>query len=285
MYGGGHLYDRKLAVCNHHSFSSAKGLAVALDAGISVVPDISLPNDEAYGVREWQEAGVIQIALGSWRASITTNDIASSPKRGGHPMGGALSMLWHKQSGPVAVASMNDYVRYEGSNMQKASNDSDQFSLTPRIEINSEGLRYANVYDSKAKLTWIKKGDSIEIKVNGDLRDVKGNVLPGGLSAFEIQYSFTNDSFKMSVQSKAAGARLVFPVVSTASERVNYTGDGKLAIQKKSSIIRLTGNISSGWNNMTDKRVFNFVPGFEAFVVTNTLDDNGKGFITMIIDK
>lgn len=63
---------------------------------------------------------------------MTTNDVASSPKRGGHPMGGTLSLLWHGGVGLIAIASMNDYKHYEGSNMQKPTSDS-QVCLKPRI--------------------------------------------------------------------------------------------------------------------------------------------------------
>lgn len=284
LYAGADLFSRNIPASTHQTFACAKGLAAALDAGISETPASSLPNDQAYGVREWPEANVIQIALGPWRASITTNDIASSPKRGGHPMGGALSMLWHKQTGPVAVASMNDYVMYEKANMQQPTNDAEQFCLTPRIEINKDGHRYSNLYDSKASLAWVRKADSIQVKIKGNLRDINGNVLPGLSSAFTMNYTFTNQSFQLAVLSKAKGSRLLFPVISPASEVVKQTVNGELVIQKKIAALKLTGNKTPQWNTSVGNRVFNFVPGFEAVVIENKLDDDGNGHVHIVIE-
>ncbi|GAB3225344.1 hypothetical protein [Spirosoma arcticum] len=283
LYGGAALFSRAIPASSHHTFTRAKGLAAVLDVGISEPTAISLPNDKAYGVREWPEASVVQVALGPWRASITTNDIDSSPKRGGHPMGGALSMLWHQLTGPVAVASMNDYVLYEKSNMQQPTTESEQVCLTPRIDLDKDGNHYSNLYDSKAQMTWANKGDSIEVEIKGDLRDLKGNVLPGESSAFAMKYTFTNQSFQLAVHASAKGARLLFPVISPASEPIKPTIDGELVIQKKSSTMRLTGHKTPEWNKRTGDRVFNFVPGFEAVVVENKLDDNGNGHIRIVI--
>ncbi|MBC8154371.1 MAG: hypothetical protein H7Z72_15815 [Bacteroidetes bacterium] len=279
LHGGGHLATRKLPVCSHHTFTNAKGLATALDAGISEAAPVSLPADSAYGVREWPEARVVQIAVGPWRASVTINDLASSPKRGGHPMGGALTMLWHQQTGPVAVASMNDYVTYEKANMQTVANDADKVCLTPRIETSIGGSRYSNLYDSQATLTWVKKGDAVLLTINGNLRDVAGHLLPGGASAFELNYTFTPRSFQLAVQSKAAGARLLFPVVSPADESVRYTVTGTVTVQKKMVLVNLTGNETGEWKGSTAKRVFNFVPGFEAIPISNKLNSDGTGYV------
>ena len=284
LQGGADLASRAIPVCNHHTFASAKGIAAALDADIQEAGPVSLPNDVAFGVREWPEARVIQLAVGPWRASVTTNDLASSPKRGGHPMGGALSMLWHQQTGPVAVASMNDYVRYEGSNMQEAS-AAEQFCLTPRIEAIREGRRYANLYDPKATLTWSKQGDSIQVTIRGDLRDVKGNVWPDGPSAFELRYTVSPRSFQLAVHARAAGATLLFPVVSPASERVDASRTGALVIHKKTARINLGGSETAGWKTLGGDRVFNFVPGFEAVPVATKLDRSGHGSIRIVIDN
>lgn len=282
LSGGADLVSRAIPVCNHHTFTSAKGLAAALDAGIREAGPAVLPNDVAFGVREWPEARVIQIAVGPWRASVTTNDLASSPKRGGHPMGGALSMLWHQQTGPVAVASMNDYVRYEASNMQKAT-AAEQFCLTPRIEATRKGSRYTNLYDPHATLSWSKQGDSIRVTIRGDLRDIQGNAWPDGPSAFAINYTFSPSSFQLAVQAKAAGAVLLFPVVSPTSEPVDASRTGNLVVHKKTARINLIGSEMAGWESVKGDRVFNFVPGFTAVPLQTKLDSSGSGFIRIVI--
>ncbi|MBC7827135.1 MAG: hypothetical protein H7122_05280 [Chitinophagaceae bacterium] len=284
LHGGPRLFERGVPVCSHHTFTSIKGLATAIDEGIQNTADVSLPNDKAFGLREWPEASVTQIGVGPWRASVTTNDIASSPKRGGHPMGGSLAMLWHNETGPIAVASMSDYKLYEGSNMQKPVSDSALFSLTPRIEVISNGIRYSNVYDGEAKSRSFS-GDSVQLIVQGHLRDSNGNVLPGANASFQLTYTFTANSFQMAIYTVAAGARLLFPIVAASSERVTYKADSTLAVQKNASRIKIFGSDKRGWESITNTRVFNFVPGFEAVPVQIMLDKNGKGLIRIEVIK
>ncbi len=284
LHGGPGLFEHGVPVCSQHTFTSIKGMATAIDAGAEKVASISLPNDNAYGLRQWPEAGVTQIAIGPWRASVTTNDVASSPKRGGHPMGGALSILWYKNVGPVAVASMNDYKLYEGVNMQTPVSDSELFCLTPRIEVVNNGIRYSNVYDGKAS-SKAKSGHSIQVNVQGNLRDVKGNSLTGSDGSFQLTYTFTPNSFEAKIHTKAAGVKLLFPVVTASSEKVLYKADGMLAVQKKSGRLKIHGSNTSGWKSSINRRVFNFIPGFEAIPLQVSLDKNGDGFIRIEVSK
>ncbi|MBC7888455.1 MAG: hypothetical protein H7Z13_11245 [Ferruginibacter sp.] len=280
LYGGADYTNRGILPSAHHAIGNTKGLLTAIHANIKQGKKAVLPNDTAYGVREWKEASVIQIGIGPWRASVTTNDIASSKKRGGHPMGGALSMLWHKKTGPIAVASMNDYIKYEGSNMQTPKSDAENFCLTPRIEIKKDSSVYSNLYDGKATMNWVKNGDSVQVKIKGHLTDVHGTILANGETAFEMIYLFTPASFSMAVHSGAVGAKLLFPVLSPASEKIMQGVSNEIIIQKKSSRLKLTaGNMEI----VNDKRVFNFVPGFEAVPLQIPLDKNGHGFIRIVL--
>lgn len=283
LYGGRDLYTRNIPVFAHHTISNAKGLAAAIDAGLTASGTLSLPNDSSYGVREWPEANVIQIGVGPWRASVTANDIASSAKRGGHPMGGALTMLWHLQAGPVAVGSMNDYKRYEATNMQPATKE-DEACLTPRLEVLVNGKRYSNIYDAKAMMTWDKKGDSVEVKVNGNLRNEAGDVVPGASSLFEIRYTFTPGSFQLSAHAGAAATKFVFPVIAARSEAIKEGAGGTILIQRASAYIKVTSSAKAVGEGMSEKRVFNFVPGFEAVVVENSTDSGGDCFIRLEMD-
>lgn len=285
LYGGADYINRGILPSSHQTIGNTKGLLTAIHANIKQGEKAVLPNDVAYGVREWKEASILQIGIGSWRASITTNDLASSKKRGGHPMGGALSILWHKKTGPVAVASMNDYVKYEGSNMQTPKSDNENFCLTPRIEIKIDSNTYSNLYDGKATMNWVKKGDSVKIKINGSLTDVHGSILPNGKAAFEINYVFTLTAFSMSVHTDAVGSKLLFPIISPESEKITQSSRGEIIIQKEASVIKLKSAETPVWKGITDKRFFNFVPGFEVAGIENTLDKNGNCFIKIEIGK
>lgn len=279
LNGGADLYSTKVPVCNQHTFTAIKGLATAIDAGIKNTADVVyLPNDKSFGIRTWPEVSVTQIGIGPWRASVTTNDIASSAKRGGHLMGGSLSLLWHKIIGPVAVASPNDYKIYEGVNMQKPVNDFQLSCLTPRIEMIYKGVRYSSVYDGDAILQTV---DSATVKVSGNLKDVNGNLLPVRHD-FQLQYRFKDKSFQMIVTSNS-NANLVFPIVANAIEEIDYTREGLLIINKKTGRILV---IASGLNKWKDKdpgRIFNFVPGFEAIPLQIPLNKKGKSMLTLEI--
>ena len=97
-------------------------------------------------------------ARGGWHGSVTVNDIPQTKKRGGQPSGGALSLLWHEKTGPLCVASMNDCIRYEGSNMQTPATEAEQHCLTPRLELRAEGKLFSNIYDGAATMESSDRG-------------------------------------------------------------------------------------------------------------------------------
>jgi hypothetical protein len=285
IYGGADYISKGILPSTHHTIAHAKGLLTAIHANVKQGKKAVLPNDAAYGVREWKEASIIQVGIGSWRASVTTNDIASSKKRGGHPMGGALSMLWHQKTGPIAVASMNDYIRYEGSNMQIPKTDEDKFCLTPRIEVTKDKLIYSNLYDGKATMDWVKNGDTVYVNIKGNLTNVDGLFLSNMEAPFTITYTFTPTTFTMAVHATANGAKLIFPVVSPVSEKIIAVLNNKLSIPKKSYVIQLTAAETFGGKDITGKRVFNFIPGFEAIPLQMELDKNGNGLIKVAVSN
>lgn len=284
LYGGYDVLGRS-APCIHHTIGNLKGLATAIHLGAhgSLVPGrIPLPSDKPHGVREWKDAGVLQVGVGPWRASITTRDLSAHPKRYGHPMGGGLSMLWNSATGPVAVASMTDYIRFEASNMQEVKSPDDEFVLTPRIEVIKDSIKYNNLYDTKATSTWKQNQLSAEVHVKGNLRNSAGELLPGGESAFELTYTFTKSNFGMTAANLASHAKLIFPVLAQTTTPVKYT-DRCLLVRKNKSSIKISGSEQSNWKEVVNRRVFNFVPGFLALPVESNLNSNGKTWISIEI--
>jgi len=108
---------------------------------------------------------------------------------------------------------------------------------------------------------------------------VQGAILPNGEAAFSITYSFTPASFSMAVHSAASGAALLFPVISPASEKLTQDTKGEIVIHKPSSDINITTSQTAVWRGITEKRVFNFVPGFEAVPLQIPLNKQGNGSI------
>lgn len=283
LFCGPHLRARGVPVCTHPTFAHARGLAVALDAGLpEMSPNISLPCDAADGIREWPEAGVVQIALGPWRASITVNDLPHTAKRGGHPSGGSLSLLWHQLTGPLAVASMNEYVRYEGSNMDEAASESDRFVLTPRLEARRGDRLYSNLFDGHAHVTHSRRGETIEVIARGNLRDMAGCALPGDSAGFEMRYRFQRQVFQITVRATAPAMSFHFPVISTVGEPWDRPDPYTFRVRKGGATVDVRTETNAFVEEAID-RVFNYVPGFSALPLS--LDVCGESRVSVRVQE
>jgi hypothetical protein len=258
LFGGPHLHARGIAPCVHHTFCHAKGLAAALDAGF--VDESSALENAPDGVREWSEAAVFQVVCGAWRASITANDLPHTAKRGGYPSGGALSLLWHQEIGPLCVASMNDYVCYEPTNMQSPASEAEKFVLTPRLEVSIDGEWFSSLHDGAAQIEWREEAGEIEISASGVLKNQGGAAASN--ADYQFVYRFTASGFEMLSFCALPNVRLVFPLVSLHTERVSFEQNA-LEIRRSGATVQLQLE-GAQWENAATERVFNFVPGVEA---------------------
>jgi len=236
LYGGPGLHARGLPASIQHTIFHAKSLAAALDAGTGESPSAALSRDTADGLREWPEAGIVQFARGGWRGSVTVNDVPQT--------------------------SMNDYVRYEGLNMQTPATPADQYCLTPRLELRTDGKVFSNIYDGAATMESSDRDGQIEIKVKGTLRD-KSGASPAAPVEFVCIYRITKSSFTITARTEADGVVLEVPLVSPAAEAVRQLEGGSLEIVKPEAVVLVT---ATGANPTLENttRVFNFVPGMEA---------------------
>lgn len=71
-------------------------------------------------------------------------------------MGGAVSLLWHEQAGPVFAATTNRYALIEAPNMQSNSRKY-IMSGTPRVEMVQYGTIYSNLDDLDTDITYTKE--------------------------------------------------------------------------------------------------------------------------------
>ena len=277
LFGGPHLHSRGIAPCIHHTFCHAKGLAAALDNGFSGEEHGAL-NKSADGVREWNEAAVFQVVCGDWRASVTANDLPHSSKRGGYPSGGALSLLWHAKTGPLCVASMNDYVCYEGDNMQRAWSEADKFVLTPRLESQRGEELFSSLYDGAACIEWREDAGVFDVVATGELKTSRG--LTTG-AKYRMAYHFSPSNFEWDISCALRGVRLVLPLVSPKRETFRIQGN-TFEIHKPNATVRAAIE-GAQWIKPAPERVFNFVPGVEALSLTAIV--NGETRISLAIQK
>ncbi len=269
LHGGPHYHLHGVAPCIHHTFCHAKALTTILDHHSSLPlnnENIKLPREERYGVKAFPHIQTWLIAKGQFRATVTGYDVEYSMK-GGHATGGALSLLWHELAGPVLSASMNRYQLVERHNMQE-DHDPASISLTPRAELVVQSATYKNVNDLKAEITYYEEGNTGTIDVKSRLVDENQGSPAGGEVPCRMKYLFSDEKvilkWNCDYQGDDGLLQVIFPVVSGNNESVERISDNMVMIQKEKCILRITADRKIHQLPVSGKRIFNFVPGFEA---------------------
>jgi hypothetical protein len=281
LHGGPHYFAHGDLPCIHHTFTHSKALATVLEHGGAEppVPRLSLPREEAYGVKSYAEIGTHLVANGDWLATITEYDWDYSGHAlvggtlGGHASGGAMSLLFHRQLGPVLTASMTEYQLIEVSN-QQVHRDSPHMSLTPRIECAAEKT-YTSQNDFEATVT--KKAitaEEVTIEARGRLLTSAREPISGGDVYYQFVYSFHENGVEISASADKAGPaplRLILPVVSQHEEPVEKLDSKNLQITKPNGKLLVRTDAADGFEPLAKERTFNLVPGFECVPVTVTM--------------
>jgi hypothetical protein len=237
---------------------------MVLDYGVlegAQLQSAPLPREAAEGVREFPEIRTWLVAVGPWRATVTAYDWEYC--RGGHPSGGALSLLWNKAIGPVFVSSMTEYSLIEPLNMPQALGPDHQ-CLTPRIECDS----FRSVNCCGAKVNVEEGADSCHFSVTGELADADGGAPKSAPMPYALRYGFSTDELvieaEASSDSSAPGTQFVVPVVATGDERASVRDSGCVEIARTGGVLQVTTGAPGGFDVDPEARIFNHVPGVEA---------------------
>ncbi|MBC8103685.1 MAG: hypothetical protein H7Z41_14000 [Cytophagales bacterium] len=244
LYGGPHLEAHGRAPCLHHTFCHAKALAAALDSGYFPEQRRALPGDQPRGIVLREPLGTTLVSLGKWRASFTVSDVFYGA-RGSHASGGAMTLLWHADTGPLCVSSMSHYGQIEGRNMALARSEREITVLTPRLE---QGA-FSSALDWTATL---ETGED-RVVARGRLTDLEGKAS----HEFRLETRFGEDFVHFNVKSE--GAVFVLPIVSRGDEAVAWS-DHRVEISK--TLARVVCE-SPGVIRGEAARVFHFVPGVQ----------------------
>lgn len=266
-----------IPACIHHTFGHAKALTAYLEQQpLSVHAVNSIPRDAAYGVKFFKDIRTWLVAEGPWRATLTGYD-AEYKVKGTHPMGGAVSLLWHEQAGPVFAATTNRYSLIEAPNMQSNSRKY-IMSGTPRVEMQQHDAIYSNLDDLDTDITYARKGKEHRFQVNSHLVDYDQKTPVQGSLPVQIDYGFSAGEFSMSMQHCPSGASLVLPLIASPSEKVEVTPE-KVRIYKSNGTLELTcvnGRLEVAPTD-ADGRIFVPVPGFSFVPVKALSDGTDKG--------
>lgn len=272
LNGGPHFVQQGVLPCVHHSFSHSKAIATMLiHAGDVQEPapatPVQLPREKETGVTFFRDVNTWLMAKAAWRATVTGYDQEYLMKNG-HATGGALTLLWHQKAGPLIVAGMNEYQMEEPFNMQR---DKGAFSicLTPRFELEENGVRYMNIADLSAAVDYTDDGSSTLFRSASRL--VNGNQqMPasGGNCNISYRFSASDITIQASCQLKKDAGMLIFflPVVATVNETVKRLSERKIAIVKERCTVVVEADQAFEINS--NQRVFNHVPGLQALPVT-----------------
>ena len=190
-------------------------------------------------------------------------------------MGGALSMLWHTQAGPIFAATMNQYQLIEAPNMQSNSR---QYIMggTPRIELMQNGTVYSNLDDLNTDIICDTEKDGYRFTVNTHLVDINQKTPSQGEIPITVDYTYTQQGIEINVENCHDAAYLMLPVISSPTEEVKVTPQ-EASINKSGgtlSIICTAGHIEVAPTDK-DRRIFNPVPGF-SFVPLRIIPNNPK---------
>jgi hypothetical protein len=280
LYGGPHYYTRGEPPCIHHTFCHAKALATVLDHGahVRISHDHGLlPREEEYGIQEFPEISTWLVSKGQWRGTITAYDWEYI--KGGHASGGAISMLWHEKAGPVLAASLTEYQMKEPNNMQIPKGTS-HVCLTPRLEYEENGVLYQSINDFQAAVSYTRANGDIQFQINGRLVDLAQRDPNTGSIRYAMLYTFTDDELAIDVQLqpplKKGTVVYRVPIISEHQEKTIVSSSHSMIIQKHHSQIMIhVDQPMDELLGLDNTRIFNLVPGFEAFPLAVPLPLDG----------
>jgi hypothetical protein len=286
LYGGPDYFTHNDPPCIHHTFTHAKALATVLDrASFSAETRErpALPRDEAYGLKTFPEIGTWLAAVGAWRATVTEYDweyaehvqAGGGGAGGGHVSGGALSMLFHRELGPVLTASMTEYQMIEMSN-QQAYREGPHMELTPRIECVNGGT-YTSLNDLRAVVAAKQSTGEIVFDARGRLLTASRQSLSGGDICYHMIYRLSEAGVELVASVSAAGpapVRLIVPVISHAGERAEQPDVRMVQIAKPGGTLTVNTDAAAGFETVPKERTFNLVPGFECIPLSVQLQSD-----------
>jgi hypothetical protein len=267
LYGGPDYYVHGDMPCIHHTFTHAKALTTVLDHHADAVPEtrLSLPRDEAYGLRSFPEIGTHLAAIGPWRATVTEYDWDEPGEEGGHVTGGSLSLLYHATLGPLLVASMTKYQMIEPDN-QQSFRDAPHMPLTPRIECITDST-YTSFSDFKAQLKVFPSHDNIRFDAQGHLLTIAHEMFPNGGVEYHAVYRFGESLAEITASASTpplpAKLRFVLPVISRTGETVEQPEPTLIRVMKPNGILTIRASGPVSFDTPPEERTFNLVPGLE----------------------
>ncbi len=251
LYGGPMYYQAGEPACVHHTFCHAKALAFMVDLDFKKpTPSVKLPRETADGIAFYPTPRVWLMAKGDWRATMADSDIDPL-----YAFSSAMTMLWHHKAGPLVAASLRDFVRLEGINMQVAKVP--PICQTPRLQAEGDGVLYMNLNDYSSQIS-TADGDVLEFNAKGVLRDKKQN----GSDTYELSYQIGAEELQIRAVTDAVNAKFMLPLISSSDQTYELEKDRAVIHGEGYEVILESDGALSVTPIETD-RVFDPVGGFQ----------------------
>ena len=279
LHSGPHEYSAKVAPSIHHTFEHAKALTALLNMKVPEQenPKVILPRQKEYGVRIFNDINTILFSNGPWRGTVTAYSVHHKNIVNGHPSGGALSCLYHSQLGMIGASSMTEYSRWEENNMLDDSKVENFMSLTPRLElvVGKESV-YRNISDLSTGLTYHEIENGLIITAKSKLVNGHQENPEAGEVKASINYIVSNNSFlieiEMNTQPPEGKLHFIFPIICSDSDKIDLSSSS-FSMSNSSGSLILESNYSIQKTLPLYKRIYNFVPGLQAYPVEIDCDN------------
>lgn len=245
LLSGGLMYDAAgEPPCVHHSFAKAKTLVDFLKSGLLEAPAGSPPPRAARDDSMFYPSmGVHLVSVGPWRATFSANDAFKDDASAVSIGGGAMSLLWHEDLGPLTVSSPLRFFP-EGKNSQDDRHDMVERCLTPRIIADG----FVSTGDFAVKATGIVTNGVFVYSAAG--------------KKFAMEHRLACDSLEIDASCRLKNACYILPIVTSPSDLVTVS-NRLVTIRKgdRTVEIRTSEPVERAQTDRGDGRIWSPVTG------------------------
>lgn len=273
LHSGPHEFIEGIPPSTHHTFNHAKALVNLL---LTETPDIPytdnvLPREKVYGTKRYDSIDTIIFSKGPWRGTVTAYamNYRATGTIHGNASGGALTLLYHMKQDILSATSMIEYQRWERFNMLDEALVEHFMDLTPRLELRlNENRVFRNICYHRAKMTSSENGDELIISTRSRLVDGNQVAPADGSPEVSIDYKITDDVFTVEIATDRPVSngklQFIYPVVCSGNEEIGI-GDHRFTRRNDKGAVAVTSNHRLRKTLPENKRVYNFVPGLQAY--------------------
>ncbi len=260
LYGGPHYRRHGEYACSHHTFEHANALAYALeniDEKYLAPERVSLPSEGKSFLRYYPEIHTYKMSEGEYSATVTGYDfdIAFS----GHASGGTLTALYSRRVGPMVMASVNEYILVEPTNMQQVKDIEHHRPLTPRLSAERGGKLCQSCFFAQMQMCADEAARRVCVQTG--LADRTGKVLEGAQP--EIVYTLRREGLEIGIR-KAFSMQFILPLIAGSARVLEGT------LVRREPIFFLTGGF------MADELTIEPSPeGNLRIFISSDADENG----------